>query len=296
MKIAMVASEINPLAKSGGLADVVYSLSKELLKAKQDVICVMPFYSSVKKKIGDDCLFVGEYPVYLSWRRGVSRVFLHVREGIKYYLIQNRQYFERDNLYGYDDDGERFAFFAQAARGLFEFISFKPDIIHVHDWQSAIIPTLVKEQNKFDPFFKGTKFVLTIHNPAFQGMLDKEALGDLFNLPLELFDNGKCRFNGRVSTLKSGMVYADKITTVSPEHRNELLRRPSSWGFDGVLKLREDDFIGIVNGIDVDEFNPFKDGKISKNYHAGSFISGKKANKDALFDSLGLDKKASPTF
>src|SRR5574344_234463 len=214
MKIAMFASEANPLCKSGGLADVVFSLSEELVKEGHEVIVVLPFYKSIannpafKFKKGDS------FTVYMSWRQQNATIYSTVIEGITYYLIGNSYYFDRDKLYGYDDDGERFAFFARACRRLLKVVGFQADIVHVHDWQTAIVPCLVKEQNRDDSFYNRMKFVLTIHNPAFKGMIDRYFLNDFFGLSDSLYDTGKVRFQGMVSTLKSGLVYSDKITTV----------------------------------------------------------------------------------
>jgi starch synthase len=181
MKIAMFASESNPLAKSGGLADVVYALGKELAKEGHDVIIGMPYYQSIKAK-NLKTKKVGSFDVYMSWRHQEAQVYSYESEGVTFYLISNQYYFDRDKLYGYDDDGERFAFLSLACRRLLKFIDFKADIVHVHDWQTAIIPCLVKEQNCFDDFYKDMSFVLTIHNPAFKGMIDRYFLNDFYGL------------------------------------------------------------------------------------------------------------------
>ena len=222
MRIAMIASESNPLCKTGGLADVVYSLSKQLAEDGEDVIVVLPFYSSIRDK-GVRASYVGSYPVSLSWRHQNCDVY-HCREGgVEFYLLDNHYYFGRSSLYGYLDDGERFAFFATAARGLFGYIGYQPDVIHCHDWQTGMIPCLVREQNAFDPTFAHAKFVFTIHNPAFKGIIDRYFLNDFYELSDELYFNGKVRFEGMVSTLKTGIVYSDYVTTVSPTHAKELL-------------------------------------------------------------------------
>ncbi|MDO5330308.1 MAG: glycogen synthase [Bacillota bacterium] len=297
MKIAMVASEINPLAKSGGLADVVYALSKEIVKKGEEVICVMPYYASVNKALkGRPVERVGGFLVYLSWRRGMADIYKTEIDGITYYLIGNDEYFNRPQLYGYDDDGERFAFFSLAARGLFEFIKYRPDVIHIHDWQTGMIPVLVKIQNRHNAFFSNVKFVLTIHNPAFKGYLAPNALGDLYNLPMSLYDDGSTRFENMVSTLKAGIVYSNKITTVSPTHRNELLTREGSFGLDGVMWTREFDFCGFLNGIDTEEFNPGTDAYIPHHFSIKDFSKGKKANRDALFEECGMKDHGGPTF
>ncbi len=294
MKIAMIASEANPLVKSGGLADVVYALSKELNRVGEEAIILLPYYQKIKR-MNLDVEFIGNFNIFMSWRQQYCGVLKTKIDGITYYLIDNEQYFNRPELYSYNDDGERFAFFALASIEALKLISFQPDIIHVHDWQSAIIPCLIKE-NHHEEFFRNTHFVLTIHNPAFKGYLDKYFLNNFFGLSDNIFDNGNVRFDGQVSTLKAGIVYSDKITTVSPTHRNELLDPLSEFKFNYVLELRKDDFSGIVNGIDVDEFDPAKDTKIAKNYTPTAFIKGKEANKKALLNEFHLPYNEGPVY
>ena len=296
MKIAMVASESNPLAKTGGLADVVYSLSKELVHLGHEVAIIMPFYRGMEAKIHTPLKQVCSYYFRMSWRQADAECFHTEIEGIQFYLIKNDQYFGRDQIYGYGDDGERFAFFSMASRDLFQKIGFQPDIIHVHDWQSGILPLLIKYQNAQDPFFAKTKFVLTIHNPAFKGWLHPYSLDDYFNLPVKLFDEGWARLEAAVSTLKCGIQFADKITTVSPTHRNELLTPEGSFGLDGVLRCREWDFCGFLNGIDTDEFNPANDRYLPLAYDAKNFEKGKEAARKLLVEKCNLEDKGGPMF
>lgn len=296
MKIAMCASESNPLCKSGGLADVVFSLSEELVKDGHDVIVVLPFYRSVASYPNLKAKKALSFTVYMSWREQEATAYVAKIDGITFYLISNSYYFDRDKLYGYDDDGERFAFFALACRRLLKLIPFQADVVHVHDWQTAIIPCLVKEQNRDDPFYSSMKFVLTIHNPAFKGMLDRYFLQDFFGLDDSLYDTGKVRFQGMVSTLKSGLVYSDRITTVSPNHREELLSGGSSQGLDGVLNLRRDDFVGILNGIDYVEWDPMKDPHIACHYDEKSLEEGKHMNQQALLDAFRIKWYGGPVY
>ena len=159
MKIAMVCSEVVPFSKSGGLADVVYSLSKELIKKGEEVIIISPLYKESKAKPTYKFKKVASYDVKMAWRRQSASVFKTASDGITYYLIQNDYYFNRDHLYSYDDDNERFAFFSLASKEVFKRIKYKPDIIHIHDWQPGMLPTLIKE-DKAATFFKNTKFIL----------------------------------------------------------------------------------------------------------------------------------------
>lgn len=292
MKIVMVASESNPLCKTGGLADVVYSLSRELVKNGHEVFVFLPFYKSLKnKKI--NAVNKGYDYVDMSWRHQYLGIFDYEVDGIKFKLIDNEQYFNRDNLYGYDDDGERFAFFSLAVRKVIHKEKIKPDVVHVHDWQAGMLPALMKGA----PLDKHkTHFVLTIHNPAFKGYLDKMALGNLYNLSDDMYDSGAVRLENRVSTLKAGIYFADKITTVSPTHRNELLTKELSQGLSEVLEFRKDDFVGIVNGIDVNEFDPSSDKNIAANYSFMAFKQNKKLCKKDLLKTFGLKNINAPVY
>lgn len=291
MKIAMITSETNPISKTGGLADVVYSLSRELNNLSQETIIISPLYKPIKENPlwMDKMQEVAKFDVFMSWRKQYAGIFELVIENTKFYLIDNEYYFKRENLYGYDDDGERFAFFALAAIIALTKINFYPDIIHVHDWQSGMIPCLMKEKyNQVYPEFKNTRFCLTIHNPAFKGMLDKYFLNNFYGLSDELFDNGKVRFDGQVSTLKAAITYADVISTVSPTHRNELLTYELSHGLNYILRLRQDDFFGILNGIDQIEFNPKTDPNIMPHFDIKNVSTAKEKNKIALLKELHL--------
>jgi len=296
MKIAMVASEINPLVKSGGLADVVYSLSKELVIKGEEVCCVLPYYQSIRYNGKLKTKRLGSFEVSMAWRKQSAEVFRTYIDGITFYLIGNDYYFDRESLYGYDDDGERFAFFTLASEQLFKFVHFQPDVIHVHDWQVGMLPVLIKEKDPADPFYGQVKTVLTIHNPAFKGMLDRYFLNNFYGLSDELFDNGSVRFDGMVSTLKSGIVYSDRITTVSPNHAQELLSSEGGKGLDGILKLRQRDFVGILNGIDTAEFNPAGDRLIASPYDAKTFQIGKKLNRERLLQTNLLTDNGGPIY
>ncbi|MCQ2802505.1 MAG: glycogen synthase [Bacilli bacterium] len=291
MKIVNVCSEAYPYVKTGGLGDVTYSLSKQLAK-DNEVAIFLPLYSTIKNKLSDPKL-VGNVDVHLSWRHEQCNVFYEKNNGINFYFIENRHYFEREGIYGFDDDGERFALFTQAVVKAMEAIKLVPDIIHIHDWQVGMLPALIKE-NKLE-FYKNTKFVLTIHNSAFLGYLDKDALGNLYNLPTDIFYNGNVKLFDRVSTLRAAIHYCDKIVAVSPTNRNELLNNESSNGLDGPLRMREFDFTGILNGIDVDGFNPKTDKYITSNYDSSS-IKNKIENKKLLCKKLGLSNENAPTF
>ena len=297
MKIAMVASEARPFCKTGGLADVVYSLSKELVKMGEDVCIFLPFYDSIRRQISEKVLKkAASFKTHMSWRKQNVDVYQLVTEGINYYFIENQQYFERGHIYGDFDDGERFAFFTMAVKQFMLTKRMYPNIIHVHDWQAGMLPCILRVDDECREKFAKTKFVFTIHNPAFQGLMPKFTLGDFYNLTDEYYDNGSVRFKDQVSTLKAGIVYANKITTVSPTHHLELLTPEGGMGLDQVLRYREWDFSGILNGIDYLEFNPNEDQQIAKAYSEKNLVSGKKANKEALMNQYGLKNTKGPLF
>ena len=297
MKIVMVSSEARPFCKTGGLADVVYSLSKELAVLGEDVSIILPFYDSIRRQLVNEPLKkAASFKTHMSWRKQTVDVYQVQRDGINYYLIENQQYFERGHIYGDFDDGERFGFFTMAVK---EFLLTKrmyPNIIHVHDWQAGMLPCLLRVDQDCVKKFAKTKFVFTIHNPAFQGMMPKFTLGDFYNLTDDLFDNGSVRFKDQVSTLKAGIVYSDKITTVSPTHHLELLSPEGGMGLDTVLRYKEWDFSGILNGIDYLEFNPGNDKQIAMEYSEKNLVSAKKANRDALFKEYGLKANKGPLY
>lgn len=287
MKILMVASESAPLAKTGGLADVVYSLSKELAISGEEVSVVMPFYGNIRRFPDQEIRFLANVQVPLGWRFQNAKVYKTFIDGITFYLVENEYYFGRDGFYGYEDDTERFAFFSVAVRNMLQTIKLKPDVIHIHDYHGGMIPALIKIQNARTKFFSKMKFVVTIHNPAFQGEFHPDLLPDFYDIRKEYFEDGTLRYRDKVNALKAAIVFADKINTVSPTHAKELLSPEGSKGLDGILKLREQDFVGILNGIDYDEFNPATDKLIPHNYHVQK-ISPKALNKAELFKELNL--------
>lgn len=296
MKILMTASEARPLCKTGGLADVIYSLSKELVKEKHEVSIILPFYQQIKDQFHLELTQIDSVVVKMSWRREIANIYKTNIEGINYYLIEDRHYFERDRLYGENDDNERFAFLCLAIKEFLIKQKMEFDIIHVNDWHTAMIPCLFKEDEQNYQLINRPKFVLSIHNPAFQGMMDKYCLGDYYNLPDYLYENGQVRFKNTFSTLKAGIVYADKIIVVSPSHRQELLTSEGGMGLEDVLKYRSNDFYGILNGIDYEEWNPSKDKAIPYNFNGVTYFKNKKLNKIELLKRFNLEDNGRPVF
>ncbi len=296
MKILMVSSEANPYAKTGGLADVVYALAKELTIKGEEAAIVLPYYQSVIKRVNGNIKNVGSFDVFMSWRKQHADLYRTYVDGITYYFIGNSYYFNRDNLYGYYDDIERFAFYTLAVRNMLKFLKYKPRIIHIHDWQAGMLPALIKEQNSDDPFYQNMKFVTTIHNPAFQGLFDPFLLSDFYGLSDELYRSGKVRFKGAVSSLKAAIMYSEKITTVSPSHAQELLTEAGGHDLNHVLQYCLDDFSGILNGIDYEEWNPQTDDRLPFKYGFNDFKIGKSRNKQSLLETFGLPLNDGPLF
>lgn len=293
MRIVFVASEANPFIKTGGLADVVYSLASEFASLDHEVAIILPFYNRIKENITSSLDKIGSFSQDMSWRKVECKVYHTKFRRIDYFFLENDRYFARRNIYGEQDDGERFAFFSLASVQLMRNYDFNPDIVHVHDWQVGMIPCLMKETNS-DYFYK-TKSILTIHNPAFQGTFDPTFILDVYNLPNHVYYGGAIRLNEQVSTLKAGIMYADRITTVSPTHREEILTTEGR-GLEGALRLRENDFVGILNGIDYNEFSPSTDKAIVANYSVDDFYQNKQLNKEALLKRFHLTNLGLPVY
>ena len=292
MNIVMVASECLPFSKTGGLGDVAYSLSKEYSRKEHNVSVILPLYRNFDyEKIGL-LKKIFTFNVKMNWRNENCDVYHIYYDGIEFFFISNDRYFDRPNgLYGYFDDGERFAFFDNATCELLKLLPFNVDIVHVHDWQGGMIPCLLKCKYYSDTILNKIKSVLTIHNPLFKGYLNRESLYDLYELSTDLFDNGSVRLENQVSTLKAGIKFADKITTVSPTHSYELTTPEGSKGLWYDLILRQQDFSGILNGMDYDEFNPSTDKMIYKNYNKSNFKVNKYLNKEEFCKEHNLDPK-----
>nr|WP_239454275.1 glycogen synthase GlgA [Bacillus suaedaesalsae] len=250
-------SECVPFVKTGGLADVAGSLPKELKKLGSNLAVIMPKYGSISSVYKDRMQGIGTYTVSVGWREQYVGLEYVVEDGITYYFIDNEYYFNRDQLYGYYDDGERFSYFCKAVLEVLPMLDVKTDIIHCHDWHTGMIPFLLKEQyQKSDSYYHEMKSVFTIHNLKFQGLFPREILGDLLNLDDSYFTMDKVEFYGAVSFMKSGIVSADYITTVSPTYCEEIQTPYFGEQLDGLLFAHREKLIGIVNGIDDSFYNP----------------------------------------
>ena len=288
MKVLFVASEAAPLIKSGGLGDVAGALPKELAKKGVDVRVVLPKYKGINWKLKDKLQFDRWFMINVSWRTRYVGVFTYKQDGVTYYLIDNEAYFNRDGLYGYFDDGERFAYFDRAVLEMLKQVDWQPDIIHCNDWQTGMIPVMLTlEYSRKDLFYAGMRTVYSIHNILFQGCFDKVILPELFGYDYEPYENKSLEFNKGVSFMKGAINYSNLISTVSYSYAEEIKTPYYGEGLDGLLRCRSGALRGIVNGIDYDEFNPKTDKYIYTNYDLNS-IKNKVANKTALQKDLGL--------
>lgn len=287
-RILFVAGEGLPYVKSGGLADVVGSLPQALVKLGYRVNVALPLYKSIVDKHLPRFKLVGSFELDVASMHYPVRVFSEKRGEITYFFIEHQGFFERDSLYGQGDDGERFAFFQHAVlRMMYEFKDFY-DILHVHDWHTGMIPILGKTiYSSLSPKFAKIKYVYTIHNLAFQGNFSADLLGTHLGLPYYLFENGELQFYNGISFMKAGIVFAEKVTTVSNTYAHEILTEAYGENMQHVLRLREHDLWGIVNGIDLEEHNPATDPLIPYSFDLDD-LSGKAKNKMALQEQLGL--------
>mgnify|MGYP000944411550 CR=1 FL=1 len=321
LKILFVSAEVTPFAKTGGLGDVAGSLPKALAQMGNDVRIVMPRYKSISGNLE----YVTDFPVSMGsfiktciirktgmpWssmllnredmnledmllkndgillKKDDSNSGAGVNKGeIPVYLIDSYDYYHREGIYCYPDDGERFAFYCNAIMEMLPRINFQPEIIHCNDWHTGPICMLLKEKYAAHPFYSNISTLYTIHNLKYQGTFPRDIL-KLFNLGEELFIPDKVEFYGMFNFMKAGLVYADIINTVSRVYASEIQSPEFGEGMEGLLRKRQDDLFGIVNGIDYEEFNPATDSRIYVNYDINS-LEKKKENKYFLQKEAGL--------
>ncbi|MFS1663881.1 glycogen synthase GlgA [Streptococcus sp. zg-JUN1979] len=287
MKILFVAAESAPFAKTGGLGDVIGALPKSLVRRGNEVSVILPYYDMIDSKFGQDVEDVLSFYTYVGWRHVYVGVKKIEKDGVTFYFIDNRDYFFRGHVYGDWDDGERFAFFQLAALEIMEKVNIIPDVLHVHDYHTAMIPFLLKEKYGWINAYRSIKTVLTIHNIEFQGQFDSGMLWDLFGVGNERYLDGTLRWNDCLNWLKAGILYADRVTTVSPSYAEEIKTPAFGKGLDQVLRMEAGKLSGITNGIDTDLYNPHTDRFIPYNFSVDDPF-GKPRDKEALQERLGL--------
>ncbi len=288
--ILFVASECVPFIKTGGLADVVGELPKYIDKEQFDCRVILPNYKAIPEKYKKDMTFITSFYMELSWRQQYVGVMQYIKDGITFYLIDNEYYFNGDKPYGnIYEDIEKFAFFNRAVLSALPLLNFRPDIIHCNDWQTGLLPVYLKDSFAGGEFYRGIKTVMTIHNLKFQGIWDKKTVMDITGLSPYYFTNDKLEAYGDANYLKGGIVYADKVTTVSESYAEEIKMPYYGEGLDGLMRARSNSLSGIVNGIDYNEYNPANDEYIIKNYTVDTFRKDKSKNKIALQKELGME-------
>ncbi|PLR79413.1 glycogen synthase GlgA [Bacillus sp. V3-13] len=291
MKLLFAVSECVPFIKSGGLADVAGSLPKELKKLGTDIRVILPKYGSLPEEYRKHLKKICEFNVQVGWRNQYCGIEELVFEGVTYYFVDNEYYFKRDRLYGYFDDGERFAYFDRAVLESLSCLDFYPDILHCHDWHTAMIPFLLKAEYAKREGYALIRTVFTIHNLQFQGVYPKVILHDLLGLGDEYFNSEQLEFYGDINFMKGALVAADKITTVSPSYLQEIQMPYYGEKLDGLLRKRNSDLVGILNEIDDEFYNPANDPFITHPY-SGDDLAGKFKNKLELQRLFGLEEHA----
>ena len=284
-KILFVGSEVLPFAATGGLGEVLGSLPKALAaRGDYDVRVMMPYYSDIGEQYRNSAKYLCNYNVGLSWRNLYCGLFELKQDNVTYYFIDNEYYFHRDGLYGFYDDGERYAFFCKAVMDSFYFIDFMPDIIHANDWQTALIPIYNNSKYHYD-----IKLIFTIHNIEYQGQYDLKILPTVFDLPPEA--GAYVEYEGCINLVKGAIETSDCVTTVSESYAKELEDAAFAHGLQDMIRKNNWKIRGILNGIDAEGYNPATDTAIAHNFTSTDF-SGKVQDKLELQRLAGLREDA----
>lgn len=291
MNILLASSEVYPFSKTGGLADMVGALAGALVKAGHEARVVTPLYRGIREKFPAMRQVDWHFDLRLGIRHiGAELWELDVTSGVKIYFVDQPEYFDRAGIYNehnvsYADNAERFIFFSKCIVHLARYLAWRPDVVHVHDWQTGLVPALMLQQ-KVEGWGNPPASCLTIHNLAYQGVFPDAAF-DLTNLPASFFNPEGAEFFGLLNCLKAGIAYADFITTVSPRYAREITTEEFGCGLDGMLRKRQADLAGILNGVDYIEWNTDKNLHLFKPYTLAR-MSGKKTNKLELQRQVGL--------
>ncbi len=286
MKILYAASEAAPFVKTGGLGDVAGSLPITLKQKGADARVILPLYRCIEQKYKDMMTYIDHIYINMGWRKQYCGVFSMEWRGTTYYFVDNEYYFNGEKPYDYIHlDCEKFIFFSKAVLSLLPTLDFRPDVINCNDWQTAPIPVFL-DTFYDNPFYRGIKTVMTIHNLKFQGRWDLQKIKDAMAIGDYYFTGDKLEYYKDANLLKGGLCYANKITTVSETYANEITTSEYGEGLDGLLSARRGDLWGIVNGIS-DDWKPETDSFIYKNYSVKK-LADKKKNKTALQKELNL--------
>lgn len=288
MKVLYASSEATPFVKTGGLGDVAGSLPAALCEKGVDARVIMPLYRCIPQQYKDKMVYLNHIYIDMAWRKQYCGVFSMDYNGTTFYFVDNEYYFNGDKPYDYIHlDCEKFIFFSKAVLSLLPTIDFRPDVINCNDWQTGAIPVFL-DTFQDNPFYRGIKTVMTVHNLKFQGRWDFKKIKDVMGISDYYFTSDKLEYYKDANLLKGGMVYANKISTVSNSYANEITTEQYGEGLSGLLSARRGDLIGIVNGISYNEWNPETDPMIFKSYSKKTVAKYKKMNKTALQQQLNL--------
>ncbi len=289
-KILFVASECQPFVVTGGLAEVVGSLSKALAATgRYDVRVVVPLYSDIKQEHRAKFTYKGNLYVHLAWRNQYCGIFEYIQDGVTFYFIDNEFYFKRPGCYGYYDDGERFAFFSRAVLEIMPFIDFYPEVMHCHDWQAALAAIYLKTNYCFRPEYQFIRALFTIHNIEYQGRYSLDLLGDLFDIYgsyQHIVEYENC-----INLMKGAIECCERFSTVSPRYAQEIKDPFYAHGLDPIVRRNEFKLTGILNGIDDIGYSCEHDEHLFANYTPEDF-KNKAVCKKELQKMLGLPQKA----
>ena len=292
MNVLFCSSEATPFAASGGLGDVAGSLPRAIRNRKVACRVVLPLYGDMKEEFRAQLKYVTNFTVPVGWRNQYCGLFELTHNGVKYYFLDNEYYFKRGGLYGFYDDGERFAFFSRAILEMLFHLDFRPDIIHTNDWQTALVPVYLNLYYRHLTEYRNIKTVFTIHNIQYQGKYGLEMLEDTCAIGNQ--DAHLLEFDGCINFMKGAIECADKVTTVSPSYAGEILDPWYSHGLDGLLRQKQYKLCGILNGIDTKGYDPATDKSIAQNFSAANFAAGKAACKADLRKEFGLTENDAP--
>lgn len=293
MKILFVTSECAPYSKSGGLADVAFSLPPALQEAGNRMEIITPYYKCVKERFADEVKYLTNLTVRLGHAELYCGLFRGELHGVPIWFIDNEELFYRDRLYGYDDDKFRFAWFSKAVIDVLDYLDFIPDILHCNDWESALSIIYLKDDQARRTEYRNIRTVYTIHNIAYQGQFGISDLTTTFALDPGWYDGGMGYvYEGRpdVNLMKGAMLMADAVSTVSPTYARELHTHEFGKGLEGVCDLVESKMYGILNGIDPDHYDPGRDERIPANFTAED-KAGKEICKEYVQEQFGLKKE-----
>ncbi len=288
--VLFVASEAFPYAGTGGLGEVIGSLPKNLNKlGKYDARVIVPLYESIGSDVRARMQYLGNIYVPLAWRMQYCGLFRLEENGTVYYFVDNEYYFKRNSLYGYGDDGERFAFFSRAVLELIPMLDFHVDVLHCHDWHTALVPVYYKLYYMYKNGYNGIRTVFTIHNIEYQGQFAPGIIEDLFGISRNEYMS--LDWHGCINLMKGAIDYSDYISTVSPTYAQEICTSEYAHGLEDVLNKNKHKLRGILNGIDYDVYDPATSKSLFVNYSAES-LEKKAENKQELQKMLGLNVDA----